>query len=114
MGAAKAELARIERDEEGFLLYPEDWSPALAETLAAEEGLELDEERGEVVMYIRDYFERNMVVPEARTLLHHLRERWGAEKATRKYLYRLFPYGYGQQACKIAGMRKPRKLMLDV
>jgi TusE/DsrC/DsvC family sulfur relay protein len=114
MGAAMAELAGIERDEEGFLLYPEDWSPALSEILAAEEGLELDRERREVVMYIRDYFEHNMLVPEARTLLRHLRDQWGAEKATRKYLYRLFPYGYGQQACKIAGMRKPRKLMLDV
>ena len=30
------------------------------------------------------------------------------------YLYQLFPRGYGQQACKFAGMRKPRKLMLDV
>jgi len=29
-------------------------------------------------------------------------------------LYALFPYGYGQQACKIAGMRKPLKLMLDI
>ncbi len=26
----------------------------------------------------------------------------------------LFPYGYGQQACKIAGMRKPLKLMRDI
>ena len=30
------------------------------------------------------------------------------------YLYQLFPRGCGQQACKFAGMRKPRKLMLDV
>lgn len=29
-------------------------------------------------------------------------------------LYALFPHGYGQQACRIAGMRKPLKLMLDV
>lgn len=40
--------------------------------------------------------------------------RHGKEPATRKYLYDLFPYGYGQQACEIAGMRMPRKLMLDV
>lgn len=26
----------------------------------------------------------------------------------------IFPYGYGQQVCKIAGMRKPLKLMLDM
>jgi len=38
----------------------------------------------------------------------------GAERATRRSLYRLFPRGYGQQAYKLAGMTKPRKLMLDV
>jgi len=36
------------------------------------------------------------------------------DKATLRYLYQLFPRGYGQQACKFAGMREPRKLMLDV
>ena len=43
-----------------------------------------------------------------------MRERWGEERATRRALYALFPTGYGQTACKIAGMRKPLKLMLDV
>ena len=38
----------------------------------------------------------------------------GKEIATRRYVYDLFPYGYGQQACKIAGMRKPLKLLLDL
>jgi tRNA 2-thiouridine synthesizing protein E len=107
-------LDRIPRDEEGYLLDASDWSPPLVGPLAAESGLELNAEREEVIRYIRDYFERNQSVPEARTLLGHLRAAWGAERATRRYLYRLFPRGYGQQACKIAGMRKPRKLMLDV
>jgi tRNA 2-thiouridine synthesizing protein E len=104
----------IERDEEGFLLYTEDWSEELAQQLACEEGVELQGERLEIVRYIRDYFETRQTVPEARTLLKHMKHVWGEERATRKYLYRLFPRGYGQQACKIAGMRKPRKLMLDV
>jgi tRNA 2-thiouridine synthesizing protein E len=43
-----------------------------------------------------------------------LRQKLGEDEATRKFLYPLFPYGYGQQACKIAGMRKPLKLMLDI
>ena len=38
----------------------------------------------------------------------------GKEIATRRYVYDLFPYGYGQQACKIAGMRRPLKLLLDL
>jgi tRNA 2-thiouridine synthesizing protein E len=39
---------------------------------------------------------------------------YGIEKSTRRYIYELFPYGYGQQACKIAGMRQPKKLWLDM
>jgi tRNA 2-thiouridine synthesizing protein E len=104
----------LERDEEGFLLYTEDWSEQLAHELAREEGVELKGDRLEIVRYIRDYFETKFAVPEARTLLKHMKQIWGEERATRKYLYQLFPRGYGQQACKIAGMRKPRKLMLDV
>ena len=53
-------------------------------------------------------------VPELRTSLKILKQSIGVEKATRKYIYALFSYGYGQQACKIADMRLPRKLWLDV
>lgn len=104
----------IERDEEGFFNDATDWTPEMIEPLAAEAEIELTDEHRYVIDYIRDYFERNFAVPEARVLLKHLAATWGAEKATRRYLYKLFPRGYGQQACKIAGMRKPRKLMLDV
>lgn len=107
-------LTQLERDEEGFLLNTHDWHPDLINAFAAEDELEMTAERREIVDYIRNYFEKNLSVPEARTLLKHLQTVWGKGKATRRYLYQLFPRGYGQQACKIAGMRKPRKLMLDV
>jgi tRNA 2-thiouridine synthesizing protein E len=107
-------LAELGRDEEGFLLDAHDWHHGLIEAFAAEDGLELTPERYAIIHYIRAYFEENLSVPEARTLLRHLRDTWGKDKATRRYLYQLFPRGYGQQACKFAGMRKPRKLMLDV
>lgn len=107
-------LDELDRDEEGFLLNANEWHPGLIEPLAAEAELPLNDERRTVIHYIRDMFEKNQSVPEARVLLKHLRELWGDDKATRRYLYSLFPRGYGQQACKIAGMRKPRKLMLDV
>jgi tRNA 2-thiouridine synthesizing protein E len=107
-------LDQLDRDEEGFLLDANDWHPALIDAFAAEDDLDMTPERREVIEYIREYFDKNLSVPEARTLLKHLRTEWGKDKATRRYLYQLFPRGYGQQACKIAGMRKPRKLMLDV
>jgi tRNA 2-thiouridine synthesizing protein E len=107
-------LALLARDEEGFLLDAHDWHSGLIEPLAAESGLPLTEERRAIIRYIRDYFETNQCVPEARVVLKHMQQHWGRDRATRRYLYQLFPRGYGQQACKIAGMRKPRKLMLDV
>jgi tRNA 2-thiouridine synthesizing protein E len=33
---------------------------------------------------------------------------------THEYLYKLFPYGYAIQACRIAGTRVPLKIMLDL
>ena len=52
-------------------------------------------------------------MPEARTALKPLQASWGATPQANK-MSALFPRGYGQQACKIAGMRKPLKLMPDV
>lgn len=104
----------IELDNEGFLLQPLDWDEEVAGMLAQRESLELTEERWQVVRFVRDYYEKNQTVPEARAVLKFLRIQIGPDHANRKYLYRLFPYGYGQQACKIAGTRKPLKLMLDI
>lgn len=104
----------IERDKEGFLLNPSDWDQTVAQEIAQELDIELNERTWEIVEMVRDHYEARQSVPEARTILKELARRHGKEKATRKYLYQLFPYGYGQQACKIAGMRKPLKLMLDV
>lgn len=103
-----------ETDEEGFLLDPHDWNESLARYIAQGENLELSPERWAVVRYVREHFDSHGQVPEARYVLKELTKSFGKDKGTRKFLYELFPYGYGQQACKIAGMRKPRKLMLDV
>lgn len=107
-------LADLDRDNEGFLLDPQDWTVTIAEAIAAEANQPLSEEHWQIIGYIRDAFETTEMVPEARKLLRFMKSVWGEEQATRRYLYQLFPTGYGQTACKIAGMRKPLKLMLDV
>lgn len=101
-------------DNEGFLLNPEDWDRPIAQGLADQLGINMSPDHWFVVDFVREYFERNQRVPEARHALKAIKENHGKEKGTRKYLYQLFPFGYGQQACKIAGMRKPLKLMLDL
>ncbi|MGD8421167.1 MAG: TusE/DsrC/DsvC family sulfur relay protein [Gammaproteobacteria bacterium] len=112
--ASPAVLSDLERDNEGFLLDPDDWSPEVARALAIEAKLELTDAHWQVIEFIRTSYEDSQVVPEARKLLRYMKSIWGSERATRRYLYGLFPTGYGQTACKIAGMRKPLKLMLDI
>lgn len=47
-----------------------------------------------------------VAVELARSEGRHLAQRLGP--AAHKRLFELFPYGYPGQACKIAGMRRPR------
>ena len=108
------DLAALERDNEGFLLYPDEWTVDIALAIAAESRQELGDEHWQVIHFIRDSFESNQSVPEARKLLKFMQASLDPDRGTRKYLYHLFPTGYGQTACKIAGMRKPLKLMLDM
>ena len=104
----------IQTDDEGFLLDPEDWNEDIASSMAKESELELSEDHWRVIHLIRELYAESGVVPELRTILKGLRVAIGKDNATRKYVYALFPYGYGQQGCKIAGMRKPLKLWLDL
>jgi TusE/DsrC/DsvC family sulfur relay protein len=104
----------IQTDEDGFLLDPEDWDENFAASIAMETELELSQDHWRIIHMIRDLYAESGVVPELRTILKNLRIAIGKDNATRKYVYALFPYGYGQQGCKIAGMRKPMKLWLDL
>jgi tRNA 2-thiouridine synthesizing protein E len=93
------------QDEEGYLVDPDAWTEDLARTLAAREGIELTGEHWDVIRFMRAFYEERRIAPDARYVLKHLAESRGAD---RNALFRLFPYGYPKQACKIAGMRKPR------
>lgn len=104
----------MNRDEYGFLTDPEDWTEDFAQQVALEENITLSDEHWTVVHSIRELYFETSRVPELRTIMKKLKENLGPDQATRKFVYQLFPYGYGQQACKIAGMRLPRKLWLDV
>jgi TusE/DsrC/DsvC family sulfur relay protein len=94
-------------DEEGYLVDPADWSEGLAEQLARAERIALTEAHWAVIRFIRRYYEERHIAPDARHVMKHLAEYRGAH-ADRNDLFRLFPYGYVKQACKIAGMRRPR------
>ncbi|MDZ7752235.1 MAG: TusE/DsrC/DsvC family sulfur relay protein [Gammaproteobacteria bacterium] len=95
-------------DEEGYLVDPEDWDPEVAARLAEQEGLELNDDHWKVIRFVRDHYAEHQVAVDARFVIRYLAEELGKGKDARSYLFELFPYGYVKQACKVAGMRRPR------
>jgi tRNA 2-thiouridine synthesizing protein E len=101
-----SETPAFETDAEGYLVDPNRWSEPIARELARREGIVLGEDHWRVIRFMRDYYAAHQIAADARFAIKHLAETHGA--AARKLLFELFPYGYVKQACKIAGMRRPR------
>jgi len=97
----------IETDEEGYLVDLSDWTEEIALELAKSENLEMDDSRWEVVNFLREYYDEYQIAPAVRVLTKAIGKKLGKDKGNSKYLYELFPYGPGKQACKIAGLPKP-------
>ena len=97
------------RDTEGYLVQPEDWDEAIAVELAKEEGIELNDIYWMALNWMRKYYQEHSIAPDVRHLVSYLAiEIECSKKEAKKLVFDLFPYGYVQQACKIAGMKKPR------
>ncbi len=95
----------VATDTEGYLTDPSDWAEDVAVELARREGIVLTDEHWAVLRFMRAYLEEHRVAPDVRHVSRHLAEQFGAN---RNRVFELFPYGYVQQACKIAGMLRPR------
>ena len=93
-------------DDEGYLIEPAEWNEAVAEHLAQAENIKLTHDHWDVIRFMREYYEEHQVIPDARHVIKHLSQRMGPE--ARNALFKLFAYGYVKQACKIAGMKRPR------
>ena len=98
-------MTRPEVDADGYLVDPADWSEDWAQETARATGVDLTPEHWDVLRFMRAYYETHRVPVDARFVMRHLSETRGAP---RNRLFELFPYGYPGQACKIAGMRRPR------
>ncbi|NDU86856.1 MAG: TusE/DsrC/DsvC family sulfur relay protein [Ferrovum sp.] len=92
-------------DEEGYLVEPADWNEGIAHWLAHQEHIDLTPEHWTALHFMREYYAHHQVSADVRHVIRHLTEVHGAD---RNAIFRLFPYGYVKQACKIAGMKRPR------
>lgn len=98
----------IRTDDEGYLIDPADWTDEVADALARQERIELTGEHWVAIRFMREYYEQHQIAPDSRHVIKHLTQQSGRGHAGRNDLFKLFPYGYVKQACKIAGMRRPR------
>jgi TusE/DsrC/DsvC family sulfur relay protein len=98
----------IHTDEEGYLIDPGTWSERIAERLASNEGLVLGPEHWKIVQYMRRHYDEHQTAPDARHVTRFVAETLEYGKRAGSRLFELFPYGYVKQACKIAGMKRPR------
>ncbi len=97
----------VEHDEEGYLTNLDDWSQEVAEAIAKAEGLEMTEDRWEVINFLREYYEEFQIAPAVRVLIKAAKKKMGAAKGNSKFMNDLFPEGPAKQGCKIAGLPKP-------
>lgn len=87
-------------DAQGFLADPNDWSPEVAERIAAALGIELDDRHWKVIEFARAEYTEKGKAPNIRRITR------GAEIPTRE-IYDAFGQAPGIAAARIAGVPKP-------
>jgi tRNA 2-thiouridine synthesizing protein E len=92
-------------DADGYLTDPDQWTEAFAEETARALGIELGPDHWAAIRFMRAWYEEHRVPADARFVIRHLTETRGAG---RNRLFELFARSYPGEACKIAGMRRPR------
>ena len=98
--SAVAALKDVEMTEEGYLVNSTDWTPELAEQLAAESKITLTDRHWDVINFCRKDFEEAGTAPGLRRITK-------VGGIPTKEIYKLFPGGPGKLASKIAGLPKP-------
>jgi len=94
----------IEVTENGYLVDFGDWSEAVGELIAKDEGIEMSERHWDVVNYLRDeHINNGGNEPNERTILKAMSKQWG-EKISSKLMYEMFPTMPSKQGRKIAGL----------
>ena len=94
--------APVDVDGEGFMTDPAQWNEAIAEAIAARNGIsELTDRHWLVIRFMRDRYLATGTAPSIRSL--------GKESGVPvKELYQLFPKGPAKLAAKIGGIPKPK------
>lgn len=107
MSTLQVNAQSIALDKEGYLLDLNDWSPVIAEALAAREELHLNAEHWEVLQLLRNFYSEYQLSPATRPLIKYVALHLGADKGNSLHLNRLFQGTPAKLAAKLAGLPKP-------
>ena len=99
----------IETDSQGYLINYLEWNENIANIIAENDSTELTTAHWEVINFVRDFYINYKTSPAIRALTKAMKSEFGEEKASSRYLYRLFPEGPAKQATKYAGLPKPAR-----
>jgi tRNA 2-thiouridine synthesizing protein E len=93
---------KIELNDEGFMVHPDEWNEEIAMFLAADqENLNsLTAEHWTVIRFIREYYLEKKLAPMVRSICK-------TTNLQLRQIYELFPSGPAKGACKLAGLPKP-------
>ena len=101
MPAVEYNGVTVDINEEGFLTDSSQWTPEVAEGLAAEVGIdELSDQHWKVITFCREDAAKQGSPPGLRRISK-------LSGVNMKDLYQLFPKGPGKLAAKVSGCPKP-------
>tara|TARA_R110002050_G_scaffold183539_1_gene316976 strand:+ start:2080 stop:2412 length:333 start_codon:yes stop_codon:yes gene_type:complete len=101
----------VATDQQGYLLDYTRWQEALANEMALQDNVELTDAHWEVIHFVRQFYLTYNTSPAIRALTKAMKAEFGEEKASSRYLFRLFPDGPAKQATKYAGLPKPKRCL---
>ncbi|PPI88097.1 sulfurtransferase TusE [Candidatus Pantoea edessiphila] len=98
-------------DHEGYLKKIDEWNENIAINLAKKENIFMTEQHWNIVYLLRSFYLKYNISPTMRMLSKIISDKYGKEKASSLYLFKLFPKGILNQATKISGIPKPNKCL---
>jgi len=101
----------IATDKQGYLLDHTLWQGSLGVVMAKNDHFELTEAHWEVINFVRQFYLTYNTSPAIRALTKAMKAEFGEEKASSRYLFKLFPDGPAKQATKYAGLPKPKRCL---
>ncbi len=96
----------VSLDEAGYLINPEDWSPAVAKQMAALDDVELSDDHWVLIDFLHRFYKEYEIAPEMPVLARNLCKDQQDCRWTRRYINELFPGG-AKTACRYAGLPTP-------